>query len=199
MEFNEKLQELRKRRGLTQEELAQALYVSRTAISKWESGRGFPNIDSLKAIAVFFSVTVDELLSGDELLTLAQQETRQKQIGLCHSVYGLLDLSVAMCCFLPLFRQIAEGEVQAVSLLALTALQPWLRWMYGVSVVVMVLIGLSLLVLPPADHSIGRRRTASLLGNGMVAFLFTLGMQPYAAVFLFLLLGIKVLLWHKGR
>ena len=54
MEFNEKLQELRKQRGLTHKELAQALYVSRTAISKWESGRGYPNIDSLKAIAKFF-------------------------------------------------------------------------------------------------------------------------------------------------
>ena len=48
MEFNEKLQELRKSKGLTQEELAKELYVSRTAISKWESGRGYPNIDSLK-------------------------------------------------------------------------------------------------------------------------------------------------------
>jgi len=46
MEFNEKLQELRKQRGLTQEELAEKLYVSRTAISKWESGRGYPNIES---------------------------------------------------------------------------------------------------------------------------------------------------------
>ena len=74
MEFNEKLQELRKQKGLTQEELAASLYVSRTAISKWESGRGYPNIESLKAIAKFFSVTVDELLSTDEVLTIADEK-----------------------------------------------------------------------------------------------------------------------------
>ena len=51
MEFNEKLQKLRKGKGLTQEELAQAIFVSRTAVSKWESGRGYPNIDSLKELA----------------------------------------------------------------------------------------------------------------------------------------------------
>lgn len=54
MEFGKKLQELRKQKGLTQEELAGALYVSRTAVSKWESGRGYPNIESLKAMAKFF-------------------------------------------------------------------------------------------------------------------------------------------------
>ena len=73
MEFNEKLQELRKQKGITQEELASKLYVSRTAISKWESGRGYPSIDSLKLIAQYFSVTVDELLSSDEILTLAEE------------------------------------------------------------------------------------------------------------------------------
>ena len=67
MEFHEKLQELRKSRGLTQEELAEALFVSRTAISKWESGRGYPSIDSLKEISRYFSVSIDELLSGDQL------------------------------------------------------------------------------------------------------------------------------------
>ena len=56
MELNKKLQQLRKQKNLTQEELAEALYVSRTAISKWESGRGYPNIDSLKAIAKFFCI-----------------------------------------------------------------------------------------------------------------------------------------------
>lgn len=63
MEFGEKLQELRKDRGLTQEELAESLFVSRTAISKWESGRGYPNIESLKEISKFFSVSIDDLFT----------------------------------------------------------------------------------------------------------------------------------------
>ena len=66
MEFGEKLQELRKNKDMTQEELAEALYVSRTAISKWESGRGYPSIDSLKEISRFFSVSIDELLSAEK-------------------------------------------------------------------------------------------------------------------------------------
>ena len=60
MEFNEKLQELRKNRGLTQEELAEALYVSRTAISKWESGICCPDIQLLPVLAKFFDVTIDD-------------------------------------------------------------------------------------------------------------------------------------------
>ena len=58
---------MEKKKELNQEELAEALYVSGTAISKWESGRGYPNIESLKLIAKFFGLTIDELLSGDEL------------------------------------------------------------------------------------------------------------------------------------
>ena len=76
MEFNEKLQQLRTGKNLTQEQLAEQLYVSRTAISKWESGKGYPNIESLKCISKFFSVTIDELLSGEELITLAETENR---------------------------------------------------------------------------------------------------------------------------
>ena len=76
LELGQKLQELRKSRGLTQEQLAAALLVSRTAVSKWESGRGTPNIEPLKAIAAYFSVSVDTLLSGEELLNLAGKETK---------------------------------------------------------------------------------------------------------------------------
>ena len=76
IEFCEKLQDLRKQKGLTQEELAGKLYVSRTAISKWESGRGYPSIDSLKEISKYFSVTIDDLLSGDKLISIAQNENK---------------------------------------------------------------------------------------------------------------------------
>jgi transcriptional regulator with XRE-family HTH domain len=59
MEFNEKLQKLRKEKGMTQEELAEALFVSRTAVSKWESGRGYPNIESLKDVSAFCNVSIE--------------------------------------------------------------------------------------------------------------------------------------------
>ena len=100
MEFHEKLQELRKSRGLTQEELAEALFVSRTAISKWESGRGYPSIDSLKEISRYFSVSIDELLSGDQLVLIAEKENKSnlnvnctpfvRQYGILSNKWGVL-------------------------------------------------------------------------------------------------------------
>ena len=106
MEFNEKLQELRKQKGITQEELAEALFVSRTAVSKWESGRGYPNIESLKALSKFFSVSLDELLSGDEILSIAERDGKQRERHSRDLVFGLLDCSVAMFLFLPFFGEI---------------------------------------------------------------------------------------------
>ena len=92
MEFHEKLQELRKSRGLTQEELAEALYVSRTAVSKWESARGYPSIDSLKEISRYFSVTIDELLSSDTLLSIAEKENKANLQNMCDIIFGMIDI-----------------------------------------------------------------------------------------------------------
>ena len=103
MEFNEKLQELRKQKGLTQEQLAEQLYVSRAAVSKWESGRGYPNIDSLKEISKYFEVSLDELLSSEEILTVAEEDNRQKIHNLQDVVFGLLDCSIVMFFILPFF------------------------------------------------------------------------------------------------
>ena len=63
MEFNEKLQELRKNKELTQEELAESLYVSRTAVSKWESGDSVPDITNCVKLASLYKISLDELVN----------------------------------------------------------------------------------------------------------------------------------------
>ena len=105
MELSEKIQELRNQKGLTQDQLAEQLFVSRTAISKWESGRGYPSIDSLKELSKYFSISLDDLLSSEEILTLAQADNRQKILHFQDMVFGLLDCSAAMFLFLPFFGQ----------------------------------------------------------------------------------------------
>ena len=201
MEFHEKLQELRKRKGLTQEELAEALYVSRTAISKWESGRGYPNIDSLKAIAKFFSVTIDALLSGEEVLTIAEEDQKQKESLLRDMVFGLLDLSAAIVFFVPFFGQKADGYVQAVSLLFLTEVAPYLKAAYFVMTIGMVAFGISTLVLQNYRGAFWVRSKSilSLLINTATALLFIISAQPYAAVFVFAFLVIKVAMMIKKQ
>ena len=201
MEFHEKLQELRKQKGLTQEELAESLYVSRTAISKWESGRGYPNIDSLKAISKFFSVTIDELLSGEEVLTIAEEDQKQKESILRDMVFGLLDLSVAMFFFVPFFGQKADGYVQAVSLLFLTEIALYLKAAYFVMVIGMVAFGISTLVLQNYRGAFWVRNKSilSLLINTATALLFIISSQPYAATFGVMFLVIKVVMLIKKQ
>jgi len=199
MEFNEKLQELRKQKNLTQEELAEALYVSRTAISKWESGRGYPNIDSLKAISKFFAVSLDELLSGDELLTIAAEDNRQKERHLRDLVFGLLDCSVAMFLFLPFFGQGADGVIQEVSLLSLTTIEAYVKIPYLVIVFGIVLWGILTLAFQKSKRTFWVRNKDKIsLGLSLVAALFFIvSKQPYAAVFIFTLLVIKALMLIK--
>lgn len=189
MEFNEKLQQLRKRKGMTQEELAEVLYVSRTAISKWESGRGYPNIDSLKAIATFFHVTIDELLSGDELLTLAQEERQQSERRQRDLVYGLLDVSSALLLFLPFFGQEAEGSIRSVSLLSLTGAPGYLKAAYLLVVTGMILLGILTLALQKLWQK--SKVTLSLGLNTAGVLLMIISQQPYAATLLFVFLMIK--------
>lgn len=199
MEFHEKLQELRKRRGLTQEELAQALYVSRTAISKWESGRGHPGIDSLKAIAAFFAVSIDDLLSGDALLTIAQEEGKRKEKRMRAVVFGLLDCGMGLLLFLPLFGQRSADAVRPVSLLSLTAVQPYGKAAFLALVLLSVLAGIGALALQGSGFSRweAAREKLSLGLGAAAALLFVLTLQPYAAVFTLGLLTIKVLLLIK--
>ena len=201
MEFNEKLQELRKRKGLTQEELAEILFVSRTAVSKWESGRGMPSIDSLKAIAGFFSVTIDELLSSGEVLTLAEKEAAQKRGKLCGQILGCLDCSAAIFYVLPIFGQTVNGQIQGVSLFSLTETQLWLKVSYFVVIGLSVLMGILTLALQSRPDFAWEKQTirGSLLANLLLTFLFILSRQPYGAAISLIFLILKVLILPRKQ
>ena len=201
MEFNKKLQELRKMRGLTQEELASSLFVSRTAISKWESGRGYPSIDSLKAIAKFFSITLDELLSTDEILTIAKEDNEKKEKKLTSLVYGLMDVCMSLLLFLPFFGVRKDGEILSSSLISLDGVQLYLKAAYFVAVIAMSAIGIVSLSLQgcQAKAYLKYKNTVSLLFGIATVLLFMISSQPYAAIFSFALLIIKAILLIKKQ
>ena len=201
MEFNEKLQQLRKQKEITQEELAAAIYVSRTAISKWESGRGYPSIDSLKALSEFFGITIDDLLSGEELLIIAEADTNQKQNYFRDLVFGLLDISIAMFFFVPFFGQATNESVQAVSLLSFIEISSYLRIVYFAVVISIMTMGILILAFQKCQNIfwIKNKGTISLILNTVGILIFIISTQPYAAAFMFVLLIIKALLLIKSR
>ena len=201
MTFGEIIKKLRTDKGLTQDELAEKIYVTRTAISKWESGRGFPNIESLKAISKYFSVSLDELLSGEEILAIAENDNKQKERTLRDLIFGLLDCGMALLLFLPFFGQKADGVIREVSLLALYDIQPYLKTVYIAFVGIMIVLGIMMLALPNCHQRlwIQSKSVLSLSLSAVGVCLFIISQQPYAAVFVFAFLIIKTLMLIKRQ
>ena len=193
MEFGEKLQELRKSRGLTQEELAEALYVSRTAVSKWESGRGYPSIDSLKEISGYFSVTIDDLLSGERLISIAEKENKSNIRNMCDLLFGITDLLSFVLMVLPLYPRTVNGHVYSVSLFAYTETTALNRSVCWTMLLALVLTGIVKTLL---THLKIEKAQKTVTGCSMVLGIFTviflaLAGEAYAVTVAFLLLLIK--------
>lgn len=198
MEFHEKLQELRKQKGLTQEELSELLFVSRTAISKWESGRGYPSIDSLKTISEFFCITIDELLSNRELIFIAEKDGQKKTQHMRDSVFGLLDCAMGMMLMIPFFAQPDGDGIRQVSLLALTA-PGFIKTAFLTIVLLTVLWGIAVLALQNYNGLgwMKNRNMVSVILSISGVIIFIISPQPYAAFFTFILLIIKGVLLLK--
>lgn len=77
MNIADRIQSLRKRQGLSQEELADSVGVSRQAVSKWESGQSMPDLEKIIALSEFFQVTTDHILKGTEYTSATGKKTLQ--------------------------------------------------------------------------------------------------------------------------
>lgn len=198
MEFHEKLKALRHKQGLTQEELAARLFVTRTAVSKWEQGRGCPNLSSLQAMAEVFDVTLDELLSADEIVTFAEAQRAQTVSSVRDRVFGLLDIAVLLLLFLPLFADRGVDAVQTASLIAFDG-RVYVKLLFFVLVSATALCGVVTLALQGCDAFLWRKSKTwlSLVCGAVLALAFAVALQPYATVFSFVLLSVKALLLIK--
>ena len=201
MEFNEKLQKLRTNENLTQEELAEKLYVSRATISKWESGRGYPSIDSLKAIAKYFHITIDELIGSEEIVDLAEQDMKSSNKIYTALICGILDCLTLLLFFLPVFGNGGKTDGESVSLLAMTGAGLWLKIVFISVIGITILNGFCTVIISNFDkpawnkHRVVTGVVLSILGT----MLFILARQPYAGIFYLCILVIKGILVIKSK
>lgn len=199
MEFNEKLQELRKARSLTQEELAEALFVSRTAVSKWESGRGYPNLDSLKEISRFFSVSIDDLICSEEIISAAEDEKKECIDKYVSLICSTLDILPVLLLFMPVFGN-GTDDPSSVSLYAITGISVWIKIVFGVLIGITVLNGICGVIIsrfdkPVWDH---HRLVTGIVLSIAGAAVFILTRQPYAGIIYLIILVLKGLLIGRG-
>ncbi|MCM1299726.1 MAG: helix-turn-helix domain-containing protein [Firmicutes bacterium] len=88
MNFSEKLKEIRKKEGISQEQLAEKIGVSRQAITKWETGKGLPDVENMVIIAEIFKTTIDELLT-DSAAKGADSGLEDKLLYTSETVYDI--------------------------------------------------------------------------------------------------------------
>ncbi len=188
MEFSEKLQELRKSKGLTQEDLAKLLFVSRTAVSKWESGRGYPNIDSLKEISKFFDVSIDDLLSGEKLIDIAEKENKANIRNMCDLLFGVADLFSVLLVALPLYPNTIDGFIYSVSLLNYTQISKINLIVYWIMFSCLFTVGIIKINARKGNKILTE---LSIALNIFIVLLLALTRTVYALVIAFLLLIAK--------
>ena len=200
MEFNEKLQELRKGKGLTQEELAEKLFVSRTAISKWESGRGYPSIDSLKEIARFFSVTIDDLICSDEMISVAENEKREFADKYVSLICNVMDILPVILLFIPAFGN-GSGSSETVSLFGLSGITSWVKTVFIVITGITILNGICGAIIANFNKPLWNRHRliTGVVLSILSVTVFIVTRQPYAGIVCFAFLVIKGFLIVKVK
>ena len=190
MELSEKIQKLRKEHNMTQEQFAEKLFVSRTAVSKWETGRGMPSMESLQMIAKLFQITLDELLSTEEIVVIAESENKENIKRFASYMDGIINLAALLGLLLPLYKVELNNVFYSVPLYQY---EGWLAILYWVFPIVMSICGIIQIILNKSERE-KTKRSVNVIGvilNACAVFILILGGQPYPAVMFFALLLIK--------
>lgn len=104
--FCDKLKMLRKEKGLTQEELAKAIYVSRSVIAKYETNATYPNKENLEKLALFFGVKIEDMIENSEttLEVVNSKNIGSKLNHICLMITTILSALISICVYIPFFQ-----------------------------------------------------------------------------------------------
>lgn len=201
MEFCDKIKKIRTDNNLTQEQFAEKLYVSRTAVSKWESGKGYPSIDSLKYMSKLFNISIDDLLSSEEILDIAEQDKQQKIKKNNGFIFGAFDLLSLFMIILPLYAFTVNNYIYSVSLFAKDDLLNYIKISYLVSYIILFIIGIIEIIL----SLLGKEKIQKYLNiisisiHLLVILFLIMTKEPYACSLIFMLFVFKSFLLFSNE
>jgi len=197
MTFSDKLKELRKSKNITQEELANHIYVSRTAVSKWESNKGYPSIDTLRLLAEYFEVSIDELISNDEILKLSSDNLLYNKIKFKSLIIALLDVIHVLFLFLPIFGKDIDSKYYSVMIYDCSSnVVPFV--LYFTFIGLSILNGITTLVLINFEQKYYKYAASiSLILNLILVGVFLLTKQPYPGILSLVFLALKLIIVFK--
>lgn len=172
------------------------LYVSRTAISKWESGRGYPNINSLKDISKFFSVSIDDLLSGEKLISIAEKENKSNIQNICDLLFGIIDIMSIILIFLALYPKQIDNLIYSVNLFLYNESSYIIYW---IMFILLIIIGIIKVVFNQMkiEKNCNVITNISIIVSIITVLFLIVTRQVYAPIIAFLFLIFKGILVLK--
>ena len=193
MELSKKIKQIRNDNKLTQEQFAEKMLVSRTAVSKWENGTCYPSIDSLKYMSQTFNVSLDKLLSSEEILEIAKTENQSNISKYNSLLFCLLDVVRIIFVFLPLYSYKTNDFIYSVSLFNSNDLGSTLKIVFLLIYIIFLILGIIELIF---NYKRNNRllNKISLFLDVISIFVLLFTKQPYVIALMFVIFIIKTIM-----
>ena len=166
-----------------------------------QEGRGYPNIDSLKSIANYFEVTIDDLLSGEKIISIAEKENKSNIRNICNLLFGIMDVMSFLLIILPLYPNEVGEYIYSVNLFSYTQINSVNYVIYWIVFVSLILGGIIKITFTEFGYEKANKITTSIsmLISILLVLFLAMTREAYAIIIAFLLFVIKGVLYSKCK
>lgn len=161
-----------------------------------ETGKGYPSIDSLREISRYFSVSIDDLLSADKLISIAERENKSNIRNMCDIIIGIADIFALLLIAMPLYPKTVNSIVYSVNLFSYAETSDLNLTAYWFMFLSLIAAGAAKLVMVYLKK-ISVQKTITIwssLINILTVILLAVAGETYAVVISFLILMIKIIM-----